>query len=477
MVDKDKYRWIVISAAFAAFMSTLDSYIVNISLPTIAKYFHVGVDKASLITLSFLIFSTSTLLLVGKLVDIMGVRRVFIAGYAIFTVGSLFCGIPPSLAMLIAARCLQGIGGAMIVNAGYSSISRFLPREITGWGFSILSIAASLGITTGAPLGGFITGFFSWRWIFLINVPIGIIAIILAHKVIPQTGPSGETAQGEKKGFDFFGAVLSLVGLSLLVYGLNSGKEHGWTSVTLISLLLASAAVLVFFVVWERGQAEPLLDLKLLGNSGFALASVATLLAYMFMSGNAFLLPFYLETLKELNSEKAGMVLMIWSIAYMVTNFLSGRLSDKISSSILCSSAMISAAMSALFFVVTIKQSGLTMLTIFLVWMAVSYAMFIAPNNKYVLGMAQQGEQGMASGIYNTMSRLGLVLGVCIFQALFSQGFPHHPETGIHVHSVIPSETLLRGFSHAYTAAIIVCVGAFIFSFLGRSKQRHHPQQ
>lgn len=474
MVDKGKYRWIVISSAFAAFMSTLDSYVVNISLPTIAKYFHVGVDKASLVTLSFLLFNTSTLPIVGRFVDNIGVKKVFIAGYVIFTAGSLLCGIPLNLTMLIAARCLQGIGGAMHVNSSYSSISKFLPIEITGWGFSALSIAASLGITVGAPVGGFISGYFSWRWIFLINIPIGIIAIIFAHRVFPDPSPSERTGHGKKANFDFLGAILSLVGLSLLVYGLNSVKAHGWTSIIVISMFVSSALALTFFVFWEKKQTEPLIDLNLLKRPSFAFASIATFLAFGFISGNSFILPFYLETLKGLQSQQAGMVMMIWSIVYMITNFFSGRLSDRIDTSLLCASAMVSAGANALFFSLALGCSGLAAVTIFLVWMGVSYAMFVAPNNKHVLGMALPGEQGITSGFYNTMSRLGLLVGVCIFQTIFSHNIPHHPETGTHIHTVVPHEILQSGFTHAYLAGVIICVGAFIFSMLGRTRKIVH---
>ena len=471
MDEKRKYRWIVISSAFAAFMSTLDSYIVNISLPTIAKYFHVGVDKASLVTLSFFLFITSTLPLVGKFVDKIGIKKVFITGYVIFTAGSFLCGIPPNLGMLLMARCLQGIGGAMLVNSAYSAISAFLPKEISGWGFSALSIAASLGITVGAPVGGFITGYFSWRWVFLINIPIGIIAMILAHRVLPESSPSDKKGHEKKSGFDFLGAIMSLVGLSLLVLGLNSGKVHGWASITVISMFISSALVLTFFVFWEKRQAEPLIDLNLLKRPSFAFASISTFLAFAFISGNAFILPFYLETLKGLKAQQAGMVMMIWSVVYMITNFFSGRLSDKIDTSILCASAMISAGASALFFSFALGYSGLTATVIFLAWMAVSYAMFVAPNNKHVLGMALPGEQGITSGFYNTMSRLGLTVGVCIFQAIFSHALPHHPETGTHVHTLVPHEALLSGFTHAYLAGVIICAGAFTFSMLGRTRK------
>ncbi len=452
--EKKAYRWIVGSAAFAAFMSTLDAYIVSISLPTIAASFHVSVGIASRVTLSFLLFSTSTLLLMGKFVDRFGIRIVFIAGYVIFTAASVLCGVSWSVDMLVLSRCIQGIGGAMLMAAAYAVVPEYVPAAITGWAYSLISMGGALGIAVGSPLGGFITGYLSWPWIFLINGPIGVWAILFVHRCLP--GRPITPKPRPWRTFDYLGGVLSLCGLSLLIYGLNMGRELGWTSPAIVACFLVSAAALAFFVMWEARQRSPLLELRLLRDPRFTYPTIAVLLAYVLQSGNAFLLPFYLELVQRLRSEEAGLVLMVWPVTYIITSAFSGKVADRVNVRILCASALLSAAASVFFFDTMAGQTGLVPVMVFLVWLALSYAFFVPSNNKLALGTAAAGEEGAASGFYSTMMRMGMVLGVAVFEAVFSGVLPDGPETGTHL--AVPAATLLHGFRQAYALGVVVCL-------------------
>ncbi len=169
-----KYYPVILCIAFAVFMVRLDGYIVNISLPTIARYFQVGTSEVSWIVLIYLLVMTGCMLILGKLGDRFGLKRIFLMGYLVFSVSSLFCGLAPTIHTLDLARAVQGVGGAMMIVSAFAIVSRLLPEHLTGWAFGVCSFANSLGIMVGSPLGGFITGFFSWKWIFLINVPIGL---------------------------------------------------------------------------------------------------------------------------------------------------------------------------------------------------------------------------------------------------------------------------------------------------------------
>jgi EmrB/QacA subfamily drug resistance transporter len=476
---KSEFRWIVISVTFAAFMSKLDSYIVNISLPTIGSYFNVSVSVVSRTVIVYLLVATSTLLFFGKLGDRIGLKKVFILGYAFFTGGSLLCGMSLNVDMLIFSRFVQGIGGAMLVTAGYAIIPKYLPREITGWAFGILSTGAGLGIAAGAPLGGLINGYLSWRWIFIINFPVGIAAIIVAIKAIPPL----LNAEDKKisGGFDIIGIILSFFGLSTLIYALNTGNQMGWTSVYIIFLLIASFVILMSFLVWENVCKDPLLDFAILKNIRFLYANLAALCGFMFLAGSSFLLPFYLEIGKGLGTVKVGFLVLIGSAMVLIAGPVGGRLSDRIKPGILCAAAMLSASLCSLIFSLDLRSPGLIPVVVFIIWSSFSFGMFIAPNNNQTMKLAPLDEQGAASGIYNTMNTFGMVLGVTFFESIFSKYIPHH---GVYLGKHVAMKDAMQqsmntGFSNAYIFGGIVCAAALIFSLqvMDRRIEKGHPSE
>lgn len=437
-------------------MSKLDSYIVNISLPTIAERFHVTSAEVSWVVLVYLLVSTSTLLLFGKLGDRFGLRKVFFFGYLLFTAGSLLCGAATSLEMLITARFIQGIGCAMILAIAFAVIPRFLPPEKTGWAFGIASTGAALGIAIGAPAGGLITGFLSWRWVFFVNVPFGIFAMYAVNKYIPDESPARLKVL-RKAGFDILGAALSFGGLAFFLYALSTGWDFGWASARILGSFGASFVLLATFFVREAKCTEPLLELGLFRSFHFSAAVTSTLFAYMLLAGNSFLLPFYLEVGKKLPTQTVGLIIMIYSVIYMAVGPFAGRISDRIRPSTLCAFAMLSAAACSFVFAFTLEMPGITSVVIFLVWIAFSFGFFISPNNNQVMRLAPARKQGSASGVFNTINSLGLALGVCIFESLMSRT----AQGGL---KAIPSS--MAGYKNAYLFGGAVCIIALFFSLL-----------
>lgn len=452
------FRWIVITVAFGAFMSKLDSYIVNISLPTIAERFNVSSAEVSWVILIYLLVSTSTLLLFGKMGDRFGLRRVFFFGYLLFTAGSLLCGAAMSLEMLIAARFVQGLGCAMILAIAFAIIPKFLPPEKTGWAFGIASTGAALGIAIGAPAGGFITGFLSWRWVFFVNVPFGIFAMYAVNRYIPEESEL-RLKKLRRSGFDMLGAALSFAGLALFIYALSTGWDFGWASARILGSFGASFVFFAAFFVREAKCAEPLLELSLFRSFHFTAAVMSTLFAYMLLAGNSFLLPFYLEVGKKLPTQTVGLVIMIYSVIYMGIGPYAGRISDKVKPSALCAFAMLSAALCSFTFALTLNAPGLVPVIVFLVWIAFSFGFFISPNNNQVMRLAPAHKQGSASGVFNTINSLGLALGVCLFEALMSR-----TATGEGM-SAFQSANL-AGYRNAYLFGGVVCIVALFFSIL-----------
>jgi len=421
------------------------------------------------VMLGYLLIQTNTMLITGKLGDVIGLKKTFLIGYSVFTAGSLLCGFSPGITMLIISRCLQGIGGAMIMTSAFAAIPKYLPDTIIGSAFGIAATGAALGLIVGAPLGGFITGLFSWHWIFLINIPIGIVAVLVAQKVIPEKKATAGDVRTKGKGFDIAGAGLSFFGLLALTYGLNRGQELGWGSAFIVGLFIASCLLLAAFYWWEKRSSNPLMDLELFRNHNFMYANVAAFAAFMVLSGVNFLTPFYFEFAKGLNSQQVGMVFLCFSAVYVVIGPVAGRISDKVEPSHLCAAAMISGSLCMFTFAVTSEYQGLIFGIIFLIWFALSYGMFISPNNNQAMRHAPSREQGVASGVFTTMTSLGLVFGVSVFETIFSEALPDN--VSLEVIAQTRPHIMLAGFRHAFIAAGIVTFAAFLFSLFIREKR------
>jgi EmrB/QacA subfamily drug resistance transporter len=466
--EKRTYLWLVLSICFAAFMATLDSYIVTISLPVIARSFEVGPGAVSWVVLSYVLFLTAAMLVVGKLADRIGLKRIFLIGYWTFLAGSALCGISVRLDLLTAARALQGVGGAMLTVPAYALIPRHVPEGIRGWAFGLLATAAALGLAVGAPAGGLITGYLSWNWIFLINLPIGIPAILLAWKVLPDDAAQGE---GEAAGrFDLPGALLSFTGVLLLILTLNRGRELGWGSHPVIAGFAGSALLAALFVVRESRVENPLIDPALFASRNFTRAAVGAGLAFLVLAGSNFLLPFYLQRLKGMPPQDAGFVLLLYSVAYLAVSPLAGRAADRIAPARLCFLGTLSAAAACGFFSLSLSCGGLAPVALFLVWLGASYGLFFSPNTTLVMNAAPPDGQGVASGVFSVISRLSIVLGVSLFETLFSQ-FAPEAGSGAAAGTVSPS-ALQAGFRAAYILGAGLCLAASLFSaslMIGRS--------
>lgn len=462
------YLFIVISVAFSSFLVRLNNYMLNVSLPTITRSFGISSGEAAQVLTSYLLIITTMLLLFGKLGDRIGLKRVFLSGYAVFTIASLMCGFSHNYTMLIISRLVQGVGASMLLAVSFAIISHFLPPERTGWAFGITSTASALGVATGAPVGGIITGYLSWNWAFFVNVPVGIAAIIIGARCIPGTREIAEAETGRKREpFDLAGAALSFAGLGLLIWAINHVNERGWSPVIIGSLVSASVLIAVF-IWWEVRHTSPLLDMRLFSRPRYTFALIATFFAYMLISGNGMLLPFYLDIVKGLNAQETGMVLIAYSVIYVILSPVAGRLSDKVNPALLCSIATFSATACVLTFSFSLFRSGYASVFIYLIWLALSFVFFFSPNNNQVMTYAPADKRGVSSGLFNTMNNLGMVFGVTAIEAIFAAGVSGG---NVSVHALTAS-AVLPGFHYAYLAGGLCCLISFVFSVLGKSDRK-----
>jgi len=416
MTEKRSYTLILISASLAMLMVKLDAFIVNISLPTIAQNFGCSRDVVALVLLAYLVASTATLLLFGMLGDRIGLKKIYISGFILFTLGSLLCGLSPGIVTLVISRFIQGLGGSMLVANSLAIIGRFMPHDKVGSSYGILTTISSIGVSLGAPLGGFITYYASWHWIFLINVPIGIAAIWLSAKYIP----------GEKKekflfsGFDISGALLALFAFTFLILAFNSFDNRGLEVAMPYGALLISALLFYFFIMREKKALHPILDLSLFSIKPLTFALIASLLASSANFGYAYIMPFYLEKDLGLTSNIVGMLLLISSLVVMVLAPIAGKMSDKIHPVKICSIALVVGIIDYSFFSTALGTLQVWVPIVFLLLSGTFLGLFLSPNNTMIMNMATEGKHGIVSATSNTFTSVAAVIGVSVFQLAFS---------------------------------------------------------
>ena len=282
---KAGYGLLILSISLAIFMSALDGTIVNIALPTISESFGVSSSAVSWVATAYLLVMAGCVLIFGKVSDVIGFKKVFLSGFVIFTLGSFACGFLPELLhsfyALVGARAFQGIGGAMMTAIAPAMVTAYIPMDKRGNAMGIIMTVAALGMAIGPTIGGVLTQYLSWHWIFFINVPVGIVAVLLGAKVIPASGAGQNSA-----GFDKSGAVLIFSGLAALLFFVSEGEVLGWTSPVIAGSGALAVLLLGCFVWHEQKTADPLLELRLFKNRDFLLTNLVMSLVFFSFAGS-----------------------------------------------------------------------------------------------------------------------------------------------------------------------------------------------
>ena len=361
--------------ALSTFMASLDSTIVNISLPAIAASFGVSLSMVSWVAMSYLLVLSGLLLAFGKLGDMKGFRKIFIAGFAVFTVGSLLCGLSFSIGSLIGSRFIQGIGAAALEAIGPAMVAIYLPREIRGKALGILATVISVGIAAGPIIGGFLTQYASWHWIFFINVPIGICAVILGIRCIPV-----DRVPAKSGPFDYPGAIIFFFALAALLWPVDEGLTLGWTSPAILGSFGISAVLWVLFILRETRCRDPLCDFALFRNTSFLAASLAAAAMMLTFAGVQYLLPFFFEGVMGFEASVAGLLLAIPSVALMILGPISGALSDRIGSRVLATGAAAFACVT--FFMISLftQHTSILFIAVTLLCVGIALGIFFPPT-------------------------------------------------------------------------------------------------
>jgi EmrB/QacA subfamily drug resistance transporter len=406
--------WTFVITSLALFMVVLDNLVVSTALPVIRTDLDASLEELEW-TVNAYTLTFAVLLLTGAaLGDRFGRRRVFAAGLTLFTAASAAAALAPSMDALIAARAIQGIGGAIVTPLTLTILSDAFPKEKRGLALGAWSGIAGLAVASGPLVGGAVVDGISWQWIFWLNVPIGILLVPLAIRFLRET-------HGPDSGLDLPGLALVSGGLLGLVWGLIHGNGDGWTSPQIVGSLAVGAILTAAFVAWELRTPAPMLPMRFFRDRAFAAANGASLLMYFGMFGSIFLLTQFLQTVQGHSPLGAGLRVLPWTAMPMVVAPIAGALSDRIGGRPLMAVGLALQAIGLGWLAaVSTPTVPYTQLVIPFILSGTGMAMFFAPVANVVLSAVRPEEEGKASGTNNAIREVGGVFGVAVLASVFA---------------------------------------------------------
>ncbi len=415
----DKWKRFLI-VAVGVFMSTLDSSMVNIALPTIMHHFRSPMPATQWVVLAYLLTITASLLFWGHLGDRVGRGRIYALGMLIFAGGSLACALAPGLALLVASRFGQALGAAMMMSTGPAIIRDSFPPEQLGRSLGLVGIAVSLGLMSGPGLGGLLIQWFSWRALFYITVPFGVIFCGLAARYLPRVRPAGPA-----EAIDWTGSVLLAATLSLGTLMLTGLSDHSWSPVAILLTILATPPLLAWFLASERRTRAPILPLDLFADRYFFMGVASATLSFATLFAAIILAPFYLERLRQLAPAHTGLIMMAIPATIMLVSPLAGWLSDHRSKTGLATLGLAIASLGMFLLAATTAATTLAAFTARLALLGIGQSLFLSPNSAAVLAHSPRSRTGTASALLATGRNLGMMLGIALATLAFTKIFRH----------------------------------------------------
>ena len=442
-------RWALTSLSLSMLLSSLGISIANVGLPTLAQAFSASFQQVQWVVLAYLLAITTLIVSVGRLGDITGRRRLLLIGIFLFTAASVLCGVAPTLWLLIAARALQGLGAAVMMALAMAFVSETVPKAKTGSAMGLLGTMSAIGTALGPSLGGVLISGLSWRAIFLVNVPLGILTYFLAHRTLPadRRGPKTERAA-----FDTVGTLL--LALTLAAYALAMTIGRGNFGPLNMALLMAAAFGVGLFVLAEARAASPLIRLAMFRDPVLSASLAMSALVSTVMMATLVVGPFYLSRALALNAALVGIVMSIGPITSMLIGVPAGRNVDRLGMPFMVIVGLIEMAVGLIALVVLPAMFGIVGYIAAIVLLSPGYQMFQAANNTAVMMNVHPDQRGVISGLLNLSRNLGLITGASVMGAVFALG---SATTDI---TIARPEAVATGMRITFAAAAIVIVVA-----------------
>ena len=413
--DENRKWWTLAAVSFGLFMIMLDNTVVNVALPSIERSLHISIAQLEWIVTAYALVFAALMITGGKLADLYGRRRIFVVGLAIFTLSSLACGFAPSSGFLIGARAFQGIGAALMNPATLSIITATFPPKQRGQAIGIWAGVSAMALAIGPLAGGLIVDNINWNWIFFVNVPVGVLGIVVAKFFIDE---SRDTSH--EQSIDLPGLATSAAGLFALSYALIEGNAKGWASAEILSLFAVAAVLLVAFVLLESRQRLPMLDLSLFKIGSFVGANIVAMLVSLGMFGVFFFVSLYIQNILGYSPTKAGAAFLPMTILIILFAPIAGKQSDRIGSRWLMGGGMTVLGISLLLYQRVGLHSTFWTLLPAMVLGGVGMAFVMSPMTSAAMGAVPIDKAGVGSGVLNSFRQVGGALGIAVMGAILA---------------------------------------------------------
>ena len=413
-IDYNRKWYVMAAVAMGIFLATIDSSIVNIALPTLVRELNTDFATIQWVVLVYLLTLATLILSFGRLGDMVGKKPVYATGFVVFTLGSILCGLSATVSWLIFFRVVQAIGATMVLALGMAIVTEAFPPRERGMALGISGSIVSVGIVLGPTLGGLIIDAWSWNWIFFVNIPVGIIGILMVLQFIPDIKPAGEQR------FDLLGALALFISVLSFLLALTIGQRIGFVNIRILALFATGALFLLLFVLIELRVEQPMIDLRLFNNKFFTTSLITGFLTFIAISGTIILIPFYLENVLGYNTRQIGLLLAAVPIAMGIVAPIAGSLSDRFGTRPI---AVIGLS------ILLVGYYGLSKLHVqtstfeyLLRFLPIGLGMgvFSSPNNSTIMGTAPRERLGIVSGILAVNRTLGQMTGIAVLGAIWT---------------------------------------------------------
>ena len=439
--SKTSYKWLV-AVAFVAglFMDLMDATIVNVALPTLGLDFGASTDTLEWIVTGYLISLAIWIPASGWISDRFGSKRTFAFALVVFTIGSALCGLAWSAGSLIAFRMLQGVGGGMMTPVGTAMLFRAFPPAERARASAVITVPTAIAPALGPVLGGWLVDNASWRWIFYVNVPVGLATLAFALLFLRE---HKESAAGR---FDVWGFLCSGGGLALLLYALSQAPAHGWTSMPVVVSGILGIALFLLLVVIEFRRQDPMLHMRLFGDRMFRTANLSMFMVYAVLLGVLFLLPLFLQELRGLSALESGLTTFPQALGMLLMVPLSSRLYPRVGPQRMLTFALMGITVTSAMFLLVDLGTNLWWIRAIMFLRGVSMSLAIVASQAAAFASIRSEETGRASALFNTNRQVAASIGVAVLATVLGE---HNSVTAFH---------------HAFAASILFGLVGIVFA-------------
>ena len=457
-------RWALAGLSLSMLLSSLGTSIANVGLPSLAQAFGASFQQVQWIVLAYLLAITTSIVSVGRLGDITGRRRLLLAGISLFTVASVLCGVAPTLWLLIGARAAQGLGAAVMMALTMAFVGETVPKDRTGGAMGLLGTMSAIGTALGPSLGGALISGFGWRAMFLVNVPLGVVTLLLAYRHLPA---DRREPRSGRAGFDHVGTLL--LALTLAAYALAMTTGHGGFGLLNTALLVAAALGAGLFVRAETRAASPLIRLAMFRDPALSASLAMSALVSTVMMATLVVGPFYLSRTLGLGQALVGLVLSAGPVVAALTGVPAGRIADRFGAQRMTVVGLAAMAAGALALSVLPSTLGVAGYIAPIAVVTAGYAVFQTANNTAVMADVRPDRRGVVSGMLNLSRNLGLITGASVMGAVFALA---SATTDI---TTARPDAVGTGTRITFAVAAVLIVAALAVAFGGRALARRVP--